>query len=239
MEELQLFGQNFEIKPIANAAMGDDRNVVSDLSDLGNKDVTDKLFRQSGGFASDCINVLVPVFTIFKREATDSRQYAIVAVAKFDKNSTAANKLFKGFTYTGTSALFNRSYQYEDKVNKANPIEYTETRFGTPLIGTFNESRGEKMNALAKDFTAFLPKDSKRPEIRTEFDEKTNKVLFIGKDGKPCPETEKQCFKLYESFVFSEEEKQQLIKAAEMYFGGQKKEAEAQQPKANPRRKQA
>lgn len=239
MEELQLFGQNFEIKPIANAAMGDDRNVVSDLSELGNTEISGKLFRQSGGFASDCINVLIPVFTIFKREATDSRQFAIVAVAKFDKNSTAANKIFKGFTYTGISALFNRSYQYEDKVNKANPIEYTETRFGTPLIGTFNESRGEKMNTLAKEFIAFLPKDSKRPEIRTEFDEKTNKVLFIGKDGKPCPETERQCFKLYESFVFSEEEKAQLIKAAEMYFGGQKKEAEAQQPKANPRRKQA
>ena len=225
MEELELFGQHFEVKPITNAANGDDRNVVNDLSDLGNTEISDKLFRQSGGFASDCINVLVPVFTIFKREATDSRQFAIVAVAKFDKNSTAANKLFKGFTYTGTSALFNRSYQYEDKVNKANPIEYTETRFGTPLIGTFNESRGEKMNTLAKNFTAFSPKDQKRPEIRTNFDEKANKVLFITQDGKPCPESERQCFKIYESFVFTEEEKTQLIKAAELYFGGQKKEA--------------
>lgn len=238
MEELELFGQNFEIKPITNAANGDDRNIVNDLGDLGNAEITSALFRQSGGFASDCINVLVPVFTIFKRDQTDVRQYAIVAVAKFDKNSTAANKLFKGFSYTGTSALFNRSYQYEDKVNKANPIEYTETRFGTPLIGTFNESRGEKMNMLAKDFTAFLPKDTKRPEIRTNFDEKSNKVLFIDKDGKPCPETERQCFKVYESFTFTEAEKQQLIKGAEMYFGGQKKEAEAQPKQAN-RRKQA
>ena len=179
MEELQLFGQNFEIKPIANAAMGDDRNVVSDLSELGNTEISDKLFRQSGGFASDCINVLIPVFTIFKRDQTDSRQYAIVAVAKFDKNSTAANKIFKGFTYTGTSALFNRSYQYENKAEKSNPIEYNCTRFGTPLIGTFNESRGEKMNALCKDFTAFLPKDEKRPEVRTNFDEKANKLLKI------------------------------------------------------------
>ena len=225
MEELELFGQHFEVKPITNAANGDDRNVVNDLSDLGNTEISDKLFRQSGGFASDCINVLIPVFTIFKRDETDNRQYAIVAVAKFDKNSTAANKLFKGFTYTGTSALFNRSYQYEDKVNKANPIEYNCTRFGTPLIGTFNESRGEKMNALCKDFTAFLPKDEKRPEIRTNFDNKTNKVIFVDKDGKPCPETERQLFKIYESFTFTEEEKAQLIKAAEMYFGGQKKEA--------------
>lgn len=225
MEELELFGQNFEIKPIANAATGDDRNVVNDLNDLGNTEISGKLFRQSGGFASDCINVLIPVFTIFKRDQTDSRQYAIVAVAKFDKNSTAANKIFKGLTYTGTSALFNRSYQYEDKVNKADPIEYGNTRFGTPLIGTFNESRGEKMNALCKNFTAFLPKDEKRPEIRTNFDEKTNKVLFIDRDGKPCAEVERQCFKIYEGFVFSDDEKAQLIKAAEMYFDGQKKQA--------------
>ena len=225
MEELTLFGQNFEIKPITNAAKGDSRNVVNDLNDLDNKEARDKLFRQSGGFASDCINVLVPVYVMFKRDETDTNEFAIVAVAKFDKNSTTANKLFKGFSYTGTSALFNRSYQYEDKVNKANPIEYNCTRFGTPLIGTFNESRGEKMNALCKDFTAFLPKDEKRPEIRTEFDNKANKVLFIGKDGKPCPETERQCFKIYESFTFTDEEKAQLIKAAEMYFGGQKKQA--------------
>ena len=167
----------------------------------------------------------MPVFTIFKREQTDSRQFAIVAVAKFDKNSTNANKIFKGFTYTGTSALFNRSYQYENKVDKTNPIEYKETRFGTPLIGTFNESRGEKMNTLAKDFTAFSPKDEKRPEIRTNFDEKTNKVLFIDKEGKPCAEVERQCFKLFASFTFTEEEKAQLIKGAELYFGGQKKQA--------------
>lgn len=226
MEELNLFGQMFEIKPITNAANGDDRNVVNDLGDLGNTEITDKLFRQSGGFASDCINVLVPVFTIFKRDQTDANQYAIVAVAKFDKNSTAANKLFKGFSYTGTSALFNRSYQYEDKVNKTTPIEYTETRFGTPLIGTFNESRGEKMNSLAKAFTAFSP-EGKRPEIRTEFDAKTNKVLFVTNEGKPCPEIERTCFKLFGSFTFTDEEKAQLIKGAEMYFGGQKDQAQA------------
>ena len=225
MEELTLFGQNFEIKPITNAAKGDSRNVVNDLNDLDNKEARDKLFRQSGGFASDCINVLVPVYVMFKRDETDTNEFAIVAVAKFDKNSTTANKLFKGFTYTGTSALFNRSYQYENKAEKSNPIEYNCTRFGTPLIGTFNESRGEKMNALCKDFTAFLPKDEKRPEIRTNFDNKTNKVLFVGNDGKPCPETERQCFKIYESFVFTDEEKTQLIKAAELYFGGQKKQA--------------
>ena len=225
MEELTLFGQNFEIKPITNAAKGDSRNVVNDLNDLDNKEARDKLFRQSGGFASDCINVLVPVYVMFKRDETDTNEFAIVAVAKFDKNSTTANKLFKGFTYTGTSALFNRSYQYENKAEKSNPIEYNCTRFGTPLIGTFNESRGEKMNALCKDFTAFLPKDEKRPEIRTNFDNKTNKVLFVGNDGKPCPETERRCFKIYESFVFTDEEKTQLIKAAELYFGGQKKQA--------------
>ena len=224
MEELTLFGQNFEVKPITNAANGDNRNVVNDLNDLPNEEARNKLFRQSGGFASETINVLLPVYVMFKRDETDDNEFAIVAVAKFDKASTNANKLFKGFTYTGTSALFNRSYQYEDKVNKTNPIEYGSTRFDTPLIGTFNESRGEKMNMLCKAFTAFYP-DGKRPEIRTEFDNKANKVVFVGKDGKPCPEIDRQCFKLYESFTFTDEEKQQLIKAGELYFGGQKKQA--------------
>lgn len=226
MEELQMFGAKVEIKPISNAANGDARNVVNDLSELGVTEVSDKLFRQSGGFASDCINVLIPVFTVFKREQTDANQYAIVAVAKFDKASTTANKVFKGFTYTGTSALFNRSYQYEDKTNMAKPIEYNSTRFGTPLIGTFNESRGEKMNELCKTFTAFSPEGT-RPEIRTNFDAKANKVVFVDQDGQPCKEIERQCFKAFDSFTFTEEEKAQLIKGAEAYFGGQKKGAQA------------
>lgn len=226
MEELQMFGAMVEIKPIANAANGDARNVVNDLADLGVSEVSAKLFRQSGGFASDCINVLIPVFTVFKREQTDANQYAIVAVAKFDKNSTAANKVFKGFTYTGTSALFNRSYQYEDKTNMAKPIEYNSTRFGTPLIGTFNESRGEKMNELCKAFTAFSPEGT-RPEIRTRFDAETNKPVFTDADGQPCKEIDRQCFKAFDSFVFTDEEKAQLIQGAEKYFGGQKKQAQA------------
>lgn len=230
MEEMNLFGETVEIQPLKNAASANARKVVRDLRDLGIESVVSKLFRQSGGLAPDTINVLIPVYCGYKRRPEDTREYAIVAVAKFDKNSTAANKRFLGFTFTGSSALFNRTYYYEDKVNKEKPVEYTTTRFGTPKIGTFNDTQGDTLIKLCNAFTTFSPLD-KRPEIVTDFDDIKNVVLFVRRDnGEKCQEIDRQTYEIYNDFTFTDAEKAQLIEAAEKYFGLDKAKP-AEQPK--------
>lgn len=232
MEEMTLFGETVQIRPLKNAASANARKVVRDLRQLGIESVVNKLFRQSGGLAPDTINVLVPVYTGYKRRAEDTKEFGIVAVAKFDKSSTNANKRFLGFTFTGQSALFNRTYYYEDKVNKEKPVEYATTRFGTPKIGTFNDTQGDVLIRLCNNFTAFSPLD-KRPEIVTDFDETKNVVLFVRRDsGEKCQEIERQTYEIYNDFTFSDAEKAQLIEAAEKYFGLDKAQPAEEQPAA-------
>lgn len=239
MEEMNLFGEPIEITPLKNAASANARKVVTDLRELGIESVVGKLFRQSGGLAPDTINVLIPVYCGYKRRPEDTREYAIVAIAKFDKSSTNANKRFLGFTFTGSSALFNRTYYYEDKVNKEKPVEYATTRFGTPKIGTFNDTQGDMLIKLCNAFTTFSPLD-KRPEIVTDFDDTKNVVLFVRRDnGEKCQEIERQTYEIYNDFTFTDAEKAQLIEAAKVYFGLDKADGAQQGGKVNRKPRQA
>lgn len=220
MNEMVILGETMEISPLANYAGASDAKVIRSLNEITDLEIKGRLFRQSGGLAANVINVLLPVFTVYKRDKVSTQKYAICAVAKFSND--AAMK-FLGYTFTGTAALFRRSYYYEDSENMDRPKQYDTTRFGTPLLGTFSESQGAKLEQLCKEFTTFEPTNQTRKEIRMAWDDNEKRYTHIDENGNKCPEVDRATYHIV-ACSLNDKQKQELIEGAFTYFGGKKQQ---------------